>query len=79
MGNKMYYLVSKNGLKVPMNISWYEEFERIKWNENETIYFHDDSGKTEITTIPGKIQGQRLWVYKRYSGQIIDKGIVIET
>lgn len=77
--NKMYYLVSKNGLSIPMNINWYEAFEKIKWNENESIQFNDESGKTEITTLPGKIQGHRLWVYRRYSGNIVDKGIIIES
>lgn len=74
----MYYLISKSGYKIPMCLHWYNDFEKIKWNENESIQFHDDSGKTEITTLPGKMQGQRLWVYARYSGNIIDKGIISE-
>jgi len=74
----MYYLVSKNGLKVPMNKDWYSDFEKIKWNENESISFHDDSGTTMIQTRPGKEQGQRTWVYTRLSGELKDSGIVME-
>lgn len=75
----MYYLISKNGLKVPMNLNWYQEFETIKWNENESITLSDGSGTIEIKTIPGRVQGERFWVYKKYSGNIIDRGVVIES
>jgi len=74
----MYYLVSKNGLRVPMNLDWYEQFEKIKWNENESAKFNDESGFTEIRTIAGKYQGQRIWTYIHLSGEMKDKGVIVE-
>lgn len=75
----MYYLISKNGIKVPMNLNWYEDFEKIKWNENESITFHDESGTTQINVIPGRMQGERSWVYIRMSGNVKDVGSIIQS
>lgn len=70
----MYYLVSHQGNQYEMVPEHISEFEKIKWNEGESIFIDN----VLMQTIPGMFQGERYWIYKIYYNKVvIDSGNII--
>lgn len=73
----MYYLVSRlDGLRLLMSGEIKNEFEKIKWNEEEAVWIDG----YELVTKAGMFQGSRNWEWYKYGrkGRLLDWGIIEE-
>ena len=72
---------SKNGIIERMSNRWLRDFKKMMWNVGEKVTFdNSDNTQTEIRTIAGYHQGQRIWKYKTYHPRygIVDEGQIVE-